>query len=593
MKHRRNDIENHKKKYHGLQRVIMGVILRSKWFSMLLLFCMMGSVVFTLIPPLVLERVVDGLTVGASVTLQLAFLYFGTLVISGLLDAVKEMLITIFGQKITHGLRSEMCHKLSHIHASYFIQQESGKTTSRMVNDVDTVEQLFTQGIIGMGVDVCKVLSIIVVIFTKSRGLGVLLLITAPILFLITRIFQRKMLTAQMKNRVAIGKVTKFIPETIANIRTIHCLVKEKYMEDRYDESIQESYHAVNRANIYDSLYSPIVMLIRAVLVGTLMVLSVMNGQAQQFFGMSVGTAVAIIAYVGKVFAPIESIGMEIQNIQSAVAGVKRINELLEEREKPQMADEVQKERWIDENEELRKRVQMPTEAKRDNKWKEQMQRTTQTDEPRTSGVAFSQVTFSYDGEQTILEELSLSIALGEHVTLAGRTGAGKSTIFRLLLGLYAPQKGSIYVMGRRAHEIPDQEKRKIFGYVEQSFHMIAGTVADQISLHDDAITMEQIQAAAKLVGLHQQILQLPEGYQSQCKRELFSQGQFQLLSIARAVVADPQIMLLDEITANLDSVTEQKVLEALERAASGRTVISISHRLYERENNRMIMIES
>lgn len=549
----RNKVKN-----RALLIVLSKTIKKQKLLTLFLFFSVVGAIVFALIPPLVLEKMINELVKHKSITLNLALIYFGVLVLSGLFDSIKEVLITLFGQKITHGLRSEMCHKLSCLPAVYFTKNDPGSTTSRFVNDVDTIESLFSNGIISMCVDICKVVGIIAVIFVKSKGLGILLLIIAPLLLLLTRIFQKRMLRAQKTNRVAIGKVNQFIPETIKNIRTIHCLVKESYMEKQYDQKIQESYHAVEKTNLYDSIYSPIIIMISTVIIAIMMVLSAMGGQMQDFFGMSVGTAVAVIAYVGKVFGPIESIGMEIQNIQSAIAGVNRINELLLEEEQHKIDESITYETLTDNKE---------------------------------YGVSLQHVDFYYQPEQKVIDNLTFSIKNGEIVTLVGRTGAGKSTIFKLLLGLYTPQHGKILIFGKDAHKIPHKEKRKLFGYVEQSFQIIPGTIADQISLFDDEITREDIERAATLVGIHETIHSLPEGYDTYCNSVAFSQGQLQLLSIARAVVADPPIMLLDEITANLDSLTEKQVLKALEQASKGRTVISISHRLYENLGSRIITI--
>ena len=171
-------------------------------------------------------------------------------------------------------------------------------------------------------------------------------------------------------------------------------------------------------------------------------------------------------------------------------------------------------------------------------------------------------------------------IEFNEHLSiLVGENEAGKSTIFKLLLGLYEPGKGSVSIAGQKATAIPDCEKRKIYGYVEQTFHMVPGTVKDQITLYDSEVTDEDVIEAAKTAGLHDAIMELEKGYDTICKPEDFSQGQWQLLSIARAAAAKPRLLLLDEITANLDADTEKNVLEALNRVSENRTVISISHR--------------
>lgn len=537
------------KRKSGLLSVIKDVILKTKLPAFILLIAIGGAIVFALLPPLVLERIVNRLTAGENVALRLALLYFGMLAAAGLFEAAQQVMITVFGQKITRGLRHQMCAKLSGLPAAYFARNEAGKITSRFVSDVDTLDKLFTNGIVSMFADACKVLSIIAVIFFKSTGLGILMLIVTPLLFLMTRAFQRRMLVAQKANRVAVGKVNNHVPETIRNIRMIRSLFRQKYMEQRYDDYIQESYRAVDKSNFYDSVYSPIVIFTGSFVIAAMMVLSAMGGGMQSFFGMSVGTAVAIIAYVGKVFKPLESIGMEIQNIQSAVAGVGRINEFLGEKERKKADSSVTCEKLIASGRDC---------------------------------IRFEHVDFSYDRDTPVLKDLTFSVAAGENATLIGRTGAGKSTAFRLLLGLYSPDAGSVKVYGEDADIIPDVGKRKLFGYVEQSFRLVPGTVGEQISLFDPSVGREQVERAAKLVGLHKSILALENGYDTPAGENLFSQGQFQLLSIARAVAADPDIMLLDEITANLDSDTERRVIEALERASENRTVLSISHRLYE-----------
>lgn len=212
-------------------------------------------------------------------------------------------------------------------------------------------------------------------------------------------------------------------------------------------------------------------------------------------------------------------------------------------------------------------------------------------DGKNTAAILLSHVTFRYADGEDVLRDLSLRVNKGERVYLSGRTGAGKSTIFKLILGLYPANEGQVLVNGQDAYRIPDSAHRKIFGYVEQRFRMVPGNIRDQITLFDPSVTQEMVCAAAKTVGLDSVIEKLEKGYDTPCREDLFSQGQWQLLSIARAVAADPEILLLDEITANLDAETELTVLHALSRAAANRTVLSISHRLYEEEGNREIRI--
>lgn len=537
---------------NGMFSILWKLIRKSRKTVAVTLLVIAVSVIMTLVPPLILEEIVNRLTGNEMVVLNVAFAYLGMLAVSNILESLQNAMLTVMGQKLTHSVRSEMCGKLSRMKAGYFTKVESGKITSRFVNDVDAVDTLFSDGIVGMFANACRVVGILVVIFYKSLGLGLMILCIMPCLFAMTRFIQKRMLKAQMTNRAAIGKVNNHVPETIRNMRTIRTLTIQKYMEEKYDDYIEESYRALEETNFYNSIYSPIVVYLSSCVIAVMMVCSSMGSAMQQFFGITVGSAVAIIAYVGKVFNPIESIGMEIQNIQTAIAGIRRIDEFLEEEEAVLYEEE----------------------------------------EPQGTDVRFDQVSFAYDPEHQVLKHLSFTVKEGENVTLAGRTGAGKSTVFRLLLGLYEPQGGTVTIGGVDARHISGEKRRCFLGYVEQQFHPCMGTVEDQITLFDPAFDREAVEETIRMVGLHEKILALPQGYDTPMEHADFSQGELQLLSIARAVVAKPKIMLLDEITANLDSVTEARVLEVLKKASEGRTVISISHRIHEKmQQGRLITI--
>jgi len=537
---------------NNLFSIVGRLIKRSKGMVWITMLVVVACVVMTLVPPLILEKIVDRLTGNEMLAFSAALAYFGVLAVSGLLETVQNVMFTMLGQKLTHGVRSEMCGKLTRLQAGYFTRTETGKITSRFVNDVDAVDVLFTEGIVGMFADACKVVSIMVMIFFKSLGLGLLLLGITPIFFYATRQMQKRMLKAQIANRVAIGKVNNHVPETIRNMRTIRTLSIQKYMEQKYDVYIDESYRALEKTSIYDAVYSPAMVCISSCVIAIMMVCSSMGSAVQQFFGITVGSAVAIIAYVGKVFTPLENIGMEIQNIQSALAGVKRIDEFLQEEEAEAQEPVI----------------------------------------PQGIDVRFENVTFAYDPEHQVFAGLDFTVTEGENVTLVGRTGAGKSTVFKLLLGLYEPLEGQVTVGGVKANRVPAAMRRSFIGYVEQQFKPVMGTVKDQITLFDESLTDRDIEETASLVGLHEKILAFPQGYDTPMERADFSQGELQLLSIARAVVAKPRIMLLDEITANLDSVTEARVLDVLRKASEGRTVISISHRIHEKmQQGRLITI--
>lgn len=542
-------------KRNSVFAAVCGAAAAHRLLSVGTLLCTAASVLASLLPPLLLARVIDGLTGGIPLTFAAALLYFGSLALEGVLASAQETLLEILGQKMTHALRAAMSQKLTRLPAATLSAQNPGELAARFSGDVDTVEALFTSGVISMAADACRILSILAVIAVKNAGLALILLPVLPLLAAFTRHVQRRTLAAQMENRRAVAAISAQVPEALHNIRTIRALGLEDYMSARYDRRIGESYAAVEKTNFYDAVYSPVVLTLNAAVVGVVMLLSA-SGDARvlTLFGMSVGTSVAIINYISRIFAPIESLGMEIQTIQSAMAGVKRINAFLAQPERVAQAAE-------------------------------------SAAVPR-GDVAVDHVTFGYGG-RTVLSDLSFTVKAGEQATLIGRTGAGKSTVFKLLLGLYRPEKGTVTIGGVDVSQITDRQRRSCIGCVEQHFARVPGTVLDQITLGDPRITRDMARKAARLAGLDAAICAFPDGYDTRCTDGMFSQGEWQLLSIARAAAADPAVLLLDEITANLDAQTEARVLEALRRASAGRTVISISHRIYEQLGGRMIEIRA
>ena len=556
-------------------KIIRLAIRRHLFLAALILLSTAVSVITALIPPVILGRIVDRLSRSLDISLLMIFSYFGLILISGVFESGRESLLVIFGQKVTHTLRSALCAKLKRLPADCFVKTQPGVTASRFVGDVDTVEELFTSGIISMFADLCKVISLFVMISLRSKGLALVLVLILPLI---------------------LGLVTAMVPETIHSIRTIHTLGCEGFMRERYSRGVLQSYQAVEKTNFYDAVYSPVINIISAAVIALIYLLAASGSHSvQAFFGMSVGGAVTIVSWVSQIFAPLDSIGMEIQTIQSAAAGVHRIDEFLAQPERPAKEEVPQAAAGTAENAGVTDAgmARAATGAAATGAAAAEMP-APEADAgagKNTAAILLSHVTFRYADGEDVLRDLSLRVNKGERVYLSGRTGAGKSTIFKLILGLYPANEGQVLVNGQDAYRIPDSAHRKIFGYVEQSFRMVPGNIRDQITLFDPSVTQEMVCAAAETVGLDSVIEKLEKGYDTPCREDLFSQGQWQLLSIARAVAADPEILLLDEITANLDAETELTVLHALSRAAANRTVLSISHRLYEEEGNREIRI--
>lgn len=301
----------------------------------------------------------------------------------------------------------------------------------------------------------------------------------------------------------------------------------------------------MEKTNFYDAIYSPVILILNAIVVAVVMLLSATgNHQVLKLFGMSAGTAVAIMnagAFLNfQIFTPEESLGMEIQTIQSAVAGIHRINEFFALDEKQISSRMKNGEFLLDKSVSDHVVSNEKTSDVIEDFEKDALNQNTDQNMQNVAElpfVEFRNVTFGYD-EHVVLGHLNFQVKTGEQVILSGRTGAGKSTIMKLLLGLYEPQSGEILLRRVPVTQIQEEDRRNIYGYVEQTFLMVPGTVRDQITLYDPRISDQQVKA-----------------------------------------VTEPELLLLDEITANLDAETELEILQALKRVSQNRTVISISHR--------------
>ncbi len=533
-------------KTKSVLRCVGSVIRSNRRLTHALALTAVLGVLASLAPPQIMKVIIDKYlsnkqTVGL---ITPAVIYMCVIILIGALDFLKGWLLTFFGQRTMHLIRSEMMKKLATLPYPFFTENSAGSISSRITTDVENVDVLFSDGLVSMAVDSLKLIGIIISIWIFSFRLAIIALCLIPIVFLITRFFRKRMLTAETENLKQLGKVNGHIAESVKNVMMIKLFSKERFMEDKYCRALEQNYKTKGKVIIYDSCYAPIIQLIRALVISIVVILS-----AEQIgvMGVSVGMVAATIDLVSALLTPVEALGMEIQNIQKGLSAMTRIDGFLaldgDEKDESISAEAV-------------------------------------IEGCKFSAVSFENLSFSYDKTVPILKEMNLLIPFGENVTIAGRTGVGKSTLFGLVMGLLRPTSGHVLIGGFEAHKIPDSIKRKIFGYVEQNFRFVPGTIANQISLGEPSITPETVRDVCEAVGLSESIEALPQGFDTIVTGSgIFSWGQCQLLSIARAVAADPKILLLDEITANLDSATEERIMNALQNVSRGRTVISISHR--------------
>lgn len=546
-------------KKNMVRESFLQTVKKNKKLTILLLIAIVGVVLASLIPPQILKRVIDQNLIPQNKNglLHLAVLYFIVVLSIGIFDFVKEAAITILGQRITKAIRMNMMEKLERINMGFFTANASGVIVSRFTNDVESISSMFTNGIVGMIVDCFKIIGIIISVWLFHVNLGILTLFLLPVIYGITRSFQKSMLKAQIENRIIVSKVNNHIGESIKNMIMIKAFSKEPYMENRYKEYLLDNYKTIEKVNFYDAVFSPIIQILRAVVIA---VIAILASRQLHLLGISIGMVAASIELISNLFAPIEELGMELQNIQQAVSGIYRVNS------------------FFDEQEDGHKQKEYRTDTMMSN--------------PGEVSLAFHNLSFHYEEGKDVLKDLDIQINPYEKVTFIGRTGVGKSTLFKLILGLLKPTNGSITINGIDVYSIPNTEKRKLFGYVEQNFHMVKGTVADQISLQDETITIDQIKNALQYVGMLAYVEALENGCDTVVTNEgLFSQGQKQLLSIARAIVTNPPILLFDEITANLDSLTEEKIVNVLKEISDTHMILSISHRISSMVTSDQVII--
>jgi ATP-binding cassette, subfamily B, multidrug efflux pump len=478
-------------------------------------------------------------------------LYCGSYVLVGLVTFFENYMVDWIGQKMIHELRYQMIEKSHRLTSSYFRHNGTGVMVSRVMDDVSSIETLFSDGLVSMIVSVFEIVFILVTVFIFSWLLGLIVLAMIPIVYAITRYFQKGTLRNQIASRKIKNAETNNLSESIDNIVVLDNLEKKPYREKLFVDLEKQDMKVSDKTAIYDSIFSPIIMMIRSLviaLVTYLVVVSLAKGTA--LAGLSTGTFAAALGLISDVFQPIQDLGQELEVMQEGVSGIRRVDDYMSQ---PEIADQ-------DPSLTAEAIVATPSEMI----------------------LSAKDMSFHYDdGTELIFDHANFSIRKLDKVSLIGRTGVGKTTLFRLILGILKPTEGSLQVNGIDTYKIPDKEKKKIFGYVEQGFQSIPGTVADQITLKDPSITMDQVKSAMAQSFLNDYVLtSIDGGYDAPFKEEDFSQGQLQLLGLARALVFDPKILLLDEISANLDSETEKQLIAALAGASEKRTVLSISHRL-------------
>lgn len=524
-----------------------------KWACGLMTALILLASTTVLIPPWVLGKFIDQLNrPGQAWLWGAAWLAAG--ILAGVAESGQNSVIIILGQKLMHFLRSRMAAKLSRLPFSYYTTHSSGEISSHFLNDVDAINVLFTEGIVALSANALQLLAIVLVIGKTNIYLAILVCAILPFLWKFTRVCQQSVRKAQLKQRSAIADVFSCLPETIALLPVIQNLGMESFMENRYGQMIGRSFRAIERTNFFDSVYSPIIKMVTAGTIAMMMVLAAGNVTGN-YFHLTAGQAVSMIAYILALFSPLEALGMEIQSIQTATAALERVTQFLE----------LPEEKYMNNSAGDRKKVPADVAA-----------------------CEFRHVSFAYEKGKPIFRDLNFTVRQGDYLMIQGRTGSGKTTLFRLLTGLIQPDSGEILMYGQSLDCMDRQKRRALFGIVEQKFEKVEGTLRDQITLHQGEPSREDdtwIWHILEQVGLESTFRQIPGGLDAEAQGAGLSDGQWQLMGLARALYGNPRILLLDEFTAHVDTKTEWMLYQTLAKMKGQYTCIVISHRHMNMDN--------
>ena len=542
-----------------------------RWLIVAIGLCILLTEAFAVVPPLLMQRIIDDhLTAGSPAgLLPLGLLYLAATAAAEWMDFGVTYLTATVAQNALRDLRVRLFAHLQRLPLSYYDHTPIGDAISRCTADVDTVDTLFTTGVSSLITRLLQLVTAFVAMAALSPRLSLLTLLVLPPLTLVTRFFQVHIRAAERRRRQAIGMVNVHLQETLSGVEVVRAFGRVDIFVARFHVALRDTVAAYGRALSYNVFYSPLLTTLVALCVAFLLWAGA--GGLDAAWGLSIGTLTAFVMLFQRFFEPLRNLGEDWQTVQSALSGIERVMQVLNIREDTPAP------------------TARPYAA---SAW------------PRAA-VELSNVVFGYAPERPIVHQISLTVGPGEHVALVGRTGAGKSSIVRLLGGLYEPWSGIVRVAGLNPRSLSDDERRRVIGIVPQTVQLFSGTIWDNLTLGDTSVPREAVERATRMTTVDRFISTLPQGYDTRLsglgrgEGVQLSAGQLQLLSLARALVWDPTVLLLDEATAAVDNASEADFRAALRTAMqrdSGRqrAVITVAHRLSTaREAGRVIVMEN
>ena len=518
------------------------------WQIILAMAIVISLSVLGLQGPVLIGRAIDLVQQGTGTVpdlYKLILMYFGLQVLLAVLRYAQTFVMSWTGQQILYSMRKKLFMHLQDLGLDFYDRLQAGRIMSRVVNDVEAINMLLSSGTLGLLSDVVTIFGIIIIMLRMNAKLALITFFTVPLLFITVFMLQGRMTRAYHKTRRRLADITANLQESISGMKITQAFSREDVNANRFSSTNQENFQAQMEAARLQAIFFPLVDVIGVVGVALVYYFAGIRMSLGDS-GVTVGLVVVFVNYVNRFFWPIRNV-TEVWNwlLQAAVSS-ERVFEVLDS--KPNVADK-------------------PGAISLG----------------RVEGhVEFRDVTFGYDPDLPVLHNINIEAKPDETIALVGPTGAGKSSVINLLCRFYDIQGGQILIDGHDIRDVTIESLRRNLGIVLQDTVIFSGTIRENIRYGRLDATDEEVEEAAKIVGAHEFIMRQPEGYETQVRERgsRLSVGQRQMIAFARALLANPRILILDEATSSVDAYTELQIQRALEKLLKGRTSIVIAHRL-------------
>ncbi|WHY02821.1 ABC transporter ATP-binding protein [Neobacillus sp. DY30] len=533
----------------GDRQLLKGMLMFARPYRKLLFFSLLLTgfiVIASLAQPFIIKVAIDSYIKMNDYQglMFLGIIYFLLIMVSSICTYFQNNTLQFTGQYVIYDFRQAIFKQLSLMQMDFFRKNPIGRLVTRITHDVESLNQLYSQVIVNLVKELLILIGIIALMLYMSVKLTLICFLVIPVIAIVTFYFKRVLRDTQRKLRTLLSSLLSYLAENLSGMSVIQLFARERKQLERFNELNEEHYRAGMRQTVINSIFNPSIGLFGNI---SLALLVWYGGRSVVDGSITFGTVYAFTHYVRQFFEPLRGLADRFNQIQAALASAERIFETLES--KPTIVNPVHAK-------------ELPDSVKGD--------------------IVFNHVWFAYKNEEWVLKDVHFRINQGETVGVVGATGAGKSSIIQLINRFYDNQKGTISLDGINIKDVALNDLRRHIGIIQQDAFVFSGTVFDNIRLNHTQVSNEEIIKAAKAVNIDSFFRMLPQGYNTVLGEEgtVLSAGQKQLLSFLRAMIADTDVLILDEATANIDTETEQAVQEALREMSKNRTTIIIAHRL-------------